>query len=242
MNPALILAYGNVDLTKQCIESLRHQDISVSIFVFDNGSSDNTVDWCAEEEIPCVLSQSNLGFSKGMNKGLSWIFDAMEADYCLCPGSDTIMPPSYYRTLLELNLPVVSGVQNINGHRVTMEDLHGSFPVHPLRPNPDFSCLLWRKDAWKQLGGFDQSMFNYASDCDMHLRAHRLGLKMYHAQIPFFHYGSSTIKHADSREKRELEMQADADRLAFLDKWGFRVGSPEYNAAFDEKFFGVDAQ
>jgi hypothetical protein len=152
------------------------------------------------------------------------------------------MPPSYYRLLLELNLPVVSGVQDIDGHRVTMEDLEKPFPVQPINPNPDFSCLLWRKEAWEKLGGLDESMVNYASDCDLHVRAHRLGIIMSHAQIPFFHYGSSTIKNAPPREKRQIEMQADADRMEFYRKYGFHVWSPEYAAQFDERFFGVDAK
>jgi len=243
MNPVLILTHDNLDLTKQCVESLRKQDIPVSIFIVDNGSSDDTVVYFScVEDIPCMRLQTNTGFSHGINVGLKWVFDAMSADYCLCPGSDTIMPPSYYRLLLELNLPVVSGVQDIDGHRVTMEDLEKPFPVQPINPNPDFSCLLWRKEAWEKLGGLDESMVNYASDCDLHVRAHRLGIIMSHAQIPFFHYGSSTIKNAPPREKRQIEMQADADRMEFYRKYGFHVWSPEYAAQFDEKSFGVDAK
>jgi GT2 family glycosyltransferase len=239
VNPALIVTHNNLDLTKQCVESLRNQDIPVDILVVDNGSTDDTLDWCAEEGLQFISLGENTGFSRGMNVGLGMMFDTGRADYCLCPGSDTILPPFYYRSLLELNLPVVSGVQDIEGHRVTLEDLTKAFPVQPVRPNPDFSCLLWRKEPWLALGGLDEAMVSYASDCDMHLRAHRAGIGMFHApHIPFFHYGSSTIKNAPPKEKRTLEMQADADRLAFAEKWGFEVGSPKYADAFDPKFFG----
>lgn len=242
LNSALILTHNSLSLTQQCVESLRKQDIPVSIFAVDNASSDGTQKWFEDEGIECMLMETNTGFSHGINKGLDWVFNSMCADYCLCPGSDTIMPSSYYRNLLELNLPVVSGIQDINGHRVTMEDLENPFPIHPIRPNPDFSCLLWRKEAWEKLGGLDESMVSYASDCDAHLRAHRMGLGMFHAQIPFFHYGSSTLKNAPPKEARILHMQADADRLAFGNKWGFRIGSPEHTEAFDEKYFGVDVK
>lgn len=237
MNPALVLTYGNLELTKQCVESLRKQDIPTSIFIADNGSKDETVSWSQEQQIPCLTLMVNTGFSHGINVGLKWVFELTGADHCLCPGSDTIMPPSYYRLLLDLNLPVVSGVQDIDGHRVTLEDLDKQFPVQPINPNPDFSCLLWRKEAWEKLGGLDESMVNYASDCDLHVRAHRLGIVMSHAQIPFFHYGSSTIKNAPPREKRQLDMQADADRLTFAQKWGFTVGSPQYAAQFSPEAF-----
>ena len=240
MNPALILTHNSLSLTQKCVESLRNQDIPVSIFAVDNASSDGTQEWFAKEDIPCMLFQTNTGFSHGINKGLDWVFNAMSADYCLVPGSDTVMPNNYYRTLLELNLPVVSGVQDIDGHRVTMEDLEKPFPIEPIRPNPDFSCLLWRKEAWDTLGGFDVSMVNYCSDCDMHLRAHRLGLVMSHAQIPFFHYGSATLKNAPPKERRLLDMQGDCDRIAFKTKWGFREGGEEYKKQFSPDFFGID--
>jgi GT2 family glycosyltransferase len=238
----LILTHNNLDLTKLCVESIRRQDINASIFLTDNGSSDETVQWTQQEQIPCLTLLTNTGFSYGINVGMKWVFEISGADHCLCTGSDTIMPPSYYRTLLELDLPAVSGVQDIDGHGVTMEDLEKPFPIQSINPNPDFSSLLWRKDAWEKLGGLDESMVSYASDCDAHLRAHRMGLGMYHAQIPFFHYGSSTIKNAPPKEKRTLDMQADADRLTFAQKWGFTVGSLEYAASFAPANFGVDAK
>ncbi len=243
MNPALILTHGNLSLTQQCVESLRKQDIPVSIYVVDNASGDETATWAASERGVTLLAAftENTGFSKGTNYGMDRIFGELGAEWCLALGSDTIMPPHYYRTLLELNLPVVSGVQDIDGHRVTMDDLTKTFPVQPVRPNPDFSSLLWQKWPWLALGGLDESMVSYASDCDMHLRAHRMGIGMFHApHIPFFHYGSSTIKNAPIKEKRQLEMQADADRMAFAEKYGFEVGSLQYAAAFDPKFFGID--
>lgn len=241
MNPALILTHNSLSLTQKCVESLRNQDIPVSIFAVDNASSDGTQEWFAKEDIPCMLFQTNIGFSHGINKGLDWVFHAMSADYCLCPGSDTVMPKTYYRTLLELNLPVVSGVQDIDGHRVTMEDLEKPFPIEPIRPNPDFSCLLWRKEAWDTLGGFDASMVNYCSDCDMHLRAHRMGLGMFHAPwLPFYHFGSATLRNASPKERRHLDMQADADRLAFFEKYRFSESSPQYAAQFAPETFGAD--
>lgn len=239
-NPVLILTHNNLNLTQQCVESLCKQDIPVSIFIVDNASTDGTIEWAQQEDIPLMFSKDNTGFSQGINRGLKWVLWAMNADYCLCPGSDTIMPPSYYRLLLDLNLPAVSGVQDINGHRVTMEDLEKTFPIQPLNPNPDFSCLLWRKEAWERLGPLDESMVNYCSDCDAHLRAHRIGLGMFHAQIPFFHYGSSTLKNAPPKEKRGLDMQADADRLTFRDKWGFDAGSTKYAAQFASENFGCE--
>jgi hypothetical protein len=62
------------------------------------------------------------------------------------------------------------------------------------------------------------------------------------AGVPFYHQRSSTLNNANPKEKRAIQMQADADRLRFYEKYGFHTWSPEYAAQFDERFFGVDAK
>jgi GT2 family glycosyltransferase len=233
MNPALVLTHDNLDLTKACVESLRRQDIPVEIYMVDNSSSDGTPQWADGEKIECMRFEKNTGFSHGMNMGLDWIFRALNASWCLCPNSDTVLPPWYYRLLLEANFPVVSGVQHINGHRVTLEDLELEPPIEPVRPHPDFSALLWRREAWEALGGFDESMVNYASDCDMHIRAHRADIAMNHIHVPFYHYGSATIRNAEFFEGRRISEQAVKDGAAFRKKYGCDPGTPEYNKLFE---------
>lgn len=239
MNPALVLTCNNLELTKKCVESLRWQDIETSVFIVDNGSTDGTVEWCRVEEIPCMLMETNTGFSHGMNKGLDWVFRAMGAEWCLCPNNDTILPPYYYRLLLDQDMPVVSGVQHVNGHRVTLEDLKMDPPIEPVRPNPDFSALLFRREAWEALGGFDERLWSYASDCDMHIRAHLKGIVMNHVHVPFFHEGSATIRHGDRQEKARIESHDDVG--VFQSIWGCTPGSPEYDALFAPELFGVKA-
>jgi hypothetical protein len=67
-----------------------------------------------------------------------------------------------------------------------------------------------------------------------------MGLGMFHAQIPFFHFGSATIRNSPPKERRMLDMQADADRLTFAEKYGFTVGSKQYQEQFASELFGVD--
>lgn len=239
MNPVLILTHNNLDLTKRCVESLLRQDIPTSIFIVDNGSKDGTVEWCRVEDIPCMLSATNKGFSNGINRGLSWVFGAMSSDWCFVPNSDTEFAPWHYRLLLERNLPVVSGVQHINGHRVTLEDLKMVPPIEPIRPNPDFSALLFRREAWEALGGFDERMKNYCSDCDLHIRAHLKGIGMFHSHIPYFHVGSATLNNASTAERKTLQEWQRPDWGVFQEKWGCLPGTPEYDALFAPELFGI---
>jgi len=45
MNPVLILTHNCLDLTKRCVESIRAQDIDITLQVIDNGSTDGTEEW-----------------------------------------------------------------------------------------------------------------------------------------------------------------------------------------------------
>lgn len=239
MNPVLILTHNNLELTKRCVDSLRQQDIPTDIFIVDNGSTDGTLDWCADEHIQVVILGSNTGFSHGINVGLGLLFEKTKAQWCFVPNSDTEFAPWHYRLLLERNLPVVSGVQHIDGHRVTLEDLKMVPPIEPIRPNPDFSALLFRREVWESLGGFDERMKNYCSDCDMHVRAHLAGIGMFHAHIPYFHVGSATLANASPEECRIIQEWQRPDWGVFREKWGCLPGTPEYDALFAPELFGV---
>ena len=176
------------------------------------------------------------GFSHGINKGLDWVFRAMNADYCLCPGSDTIMPPSYYRLLLDLNLPVVSGVQDIDGHRVTLEDLDKQFPVQPINPNPDFSCLRWRKEAWRNLVGG-----RIHGELRLRLRSTRPCSPLRNRDEPRADTLLSLwVEYHQERSSEREKATRHASRCRpayFCAEMGFTVGSPQYAAQFSPEAF-----
>lgn len=237
MNPVLVLTHNCLELTKKCVESLRKQDIPTSIFIADNGSNDGTVEWTQQEQIPCLTLMTNTGFSYGINVGLQWVFELTGAEYCLCPNNDTMLASYGYRELLAYSLPFITGRET-----TTLSDIDLPFEQGPLGGGPQFSMFLVRKEMLAKTGGFDESMHSWASDCDMHIRAHRLGVELTSAPVRYYHERSSTINNASPKEQRILQMQADADRLAFFEKWKFRESGPEYAAQFSPDLFGIEAK
>lgn len=235
MNPVLIITHNLLEITKRCVASVREQDIKTTIFIVDNGSTDGTTLWAVQNEIVIESFPGNSGFSVGMNCGLRFIFEELGADYCLCPNNDTVLPRWYYRMLVETGFPIVSGVQGSNGEKHTIEDLSIPPAVDSVRPSPDFCAFLIRRNAWEAIGPFDETMVNYASDCDYHLRGHKLGIEMNHVDIPFYHEGSATIRLGDYFEGLEISARADKDREVFRKKWGFYPGSDDYKKQFDTK-------
>jgi GT2 family glycosyltransferase len=238
MNPILVLTHNNLDMNKRCVISALNQDIPTWVYLVDNDSKDQTYEWAKTvENVVPVQFVPQIGVSGGWNHGLKTLFECEGAEHVLCVNSDTVLPRWFYSSLLSYDGPFISGVSV-----ETMEEIANPEPRKELAPCPDFSAWLMRKECWDKVGKFDESMSLYASDNDFHIRAHRAGVRLMNAGVPFYHQRSSTLNNANPKEKRAIQMQADADRLRFYEKYGFHTWSPEYAAQFDERFFGVDAK
>lgn len=231
MNPVLILARNNLELTKRCIASINAQDIPTSIFVIDNDSADQTEEWLSSDEYKGVWQRFSpqLSVSEGWNFGLNELFYGIiwKAEHVLCPNADTVLPSWFYRELLSYNVPFVTGVSV-----GSMEEIAHQEPRKGLAPYPDFSAWLMRRSVWETVGEFNSEMRLYASDCAWHIDAHRKGIPLWNSGIGFFHERSSTLKNAPPRERREIELQADADRDVFKSIYGYYPGEPGYADLF----------
>ena len=230
MNPVLVLTHNNLTLTKRCVDAIRKQDIPTDLFIFDNGSTDGSPEWIDSLGVPGMLHPENKGVSYGWNLGLEFCFED-GAEQVLAIGNDTVIPPGFYRTLLESNkhfyIPFLTGVAVDN-----MEQALQTPIIEYLTPRPDFSAFVITRDAWDKIGRFDERMVHYCSDCDYHVRGHRLGVPMMKAAIPFYHERSSTLRLASPEDRLEIETQANKDRQMFHSIYGCLPGSKEYEAIF----------
>jgi len=222
----LILAHNNLELTQRAIASVQQQDIPTEIFVVDNGSTDGTTEWLSmlpPSKIKHWTFRPQLGVSAGWNYGLQYLFRLY--DHVLVLNNDVELPPWGYRFLLHNDVSFVTGVA------VDYRPTEPAMPM-PLTPNPDFSCFLIWKDAWMNIGPFNEDMKYYASDCCYHVRGHRLGIPMMKANVPYFHASSSTLKNADPEERAAIQKQADCDRQVFRDIYGCVPGEAAYDDLF----------
>ena len=231
-NPVLVLTHNNLDLTMRCVKSIFDQDITVDLFVYDNGSTDRTHEWlhaAPYTNMHAYINYVNQGVSRGWNSVLGDLFDLKGYDHCLVVGNDTILAPWTYSSLLFTEQLFVTGVD------IGMNPLPERPDILPLSPHPDFSCFLIQRECWEIVGPFNEQMVSYASDCDYHARAHVLGVPLYKASVPYNHERSSTIKNASPQEQKQLHMRANLDREEFKKRWGFLPGTPAYNDFFQRK-------
>lgn len=235
MNPCLILTKNNLDLTKRCIESVLAQDIAVKIHVYDNESTDGTQNWL--ESQPEIIDQSSgvdLGVSAAWNFVLDILFSTngnesqgWHADHVLVLNNDVVLPKTFYRELLEYHLSFVTGVATDN-----MTEMLAHHGPCPLSPHPDFSAFLIRSEAWKAVGPFDERFVLYCQDCAMHIEAHKKGVPLWKANVPYFHVNSQTLKRANPEERTKINEQANKDRETFKSIYGCLPGTKEYEALF----------
>jgi GT2 family glycosyltransferase len=228
-NPVLTLTHNGLEHTKKAIQSVFEQDIPTKMFVFDNGSTDGTIEWLRsagdrDNIIYMDCKPENLGVSRGWNEGLTELFRKFE--HVLVINNDVVLPAWFYGELLAYDVPFVTGVSVDDITRIVDPP-----PEEPLQPAPDFSGFLIRREAWIKVGPFDEAMRLYASDADYHIRACQAGIPLMKANVPFYHERSSTLRNASPEERQQINQQADSDRTVFLNKWGFKVGSPEHHRA-----------
>jgi GT2 family glycosyltransferase len=228
MNLCLMLTHNGLEITKRSVESVFAQDSETHLVTIDNGSTDGTQDWFQKNHKVSVFipEDRNLGVSKSWNTGLELLLMISRHDHCLVINNDTVLPPWFYSELLSYNVPFVTGVSVDN-----MDTIRYRPPRAPLVGHPDFSAFLIRRDAWDKIGPFDEGMKFYAQDCDYHVRACRAGVPLLAANLPFYHERSSTLRLASPAEQAEIQSQANADRAYFQKKWGWPVGSEEYQQA-----------
>jgi GT2 family glycosyltransferase len=236
-NAAVMLTYNNLELTKEAVASVYRQDIPVTLLVIDDVSSDGTREWLQSSEFPGIakLHTTNRGATAGYNEGLRFWFENTSVNHVLTMNNDIILPSWYFRTLLSCGRDLISGYTTDDMNEIVSPKPHGDAVQ-----GGNYGAWLQSRHAWDVVGPFDESMIFYASDCDYGVRAHRKGIVQSEIFLPYYHFGSATLRKADPESCRRMEIQADADRAVFQSKWGCIPGDEGWPKLLTPEFFGVD--
>jgi glycosyltransferase involved in cell wall biosynthesis len=226
-----------LSLTRDAIDTALAQDITggVTVLAIDDASRDNTNAYLRSlyPRVRLISYGRPVGVSRAWNVALSYIFDREHAPHALVVNSDVRLRPDTYRLLVEDGGEFVTAVGTSSG-----VDFPGGEPSGTRRPHPDFSCFLIRRECWRSVGRFDETMRIYCGDGDMHLRMERAGIHAYCIDLPFHHVASGTLKNVDEEEKERILKIAGLDRLAFEKKWNVEMGSDDYYRLFSGKVGG----
>lgn len=183
---AVVVAYESAQSLPGCIEALARQDVPV--IVVDNASRDGTAAAARTAGARVMLNDKNEGYGRANNQGVR---AAADADWCLIINPDAVLDADCVRFLLH-------GAQRHPSAAILVPRLmepdgrtfeHGSsvlsraapdqaeYVVDGDRVTPFVSgtCMLVRRSAFLDVGGFDENIFLFYEDDDLCLRARQAG-------------------------------------------------------------------
>jgi len=197
MRPAIYIpTYEGRERLGRTLRSLEAQSRPVDIVVVDNGSADGTVELLREEfpEVALLELGRNLGFGPALNRAI----EAHPGDPAILLNNDVEAEPRFVESLLDAateGAECVAGVlvqeaapglidsAGVVADRTLMgfDYLHGE-PLEAAAKAPDplgptGGAALYRLDAFRAAGGFDERIFLYYEDLDLALRLRSAGAR-----------------------------------------------------------------
>jgi len=219
----VILTYNGAGYIKKAVESVRSQSYqNIEIVIVDDGSTDETPEIISEfskkdSRIIILTNRTNLGFVKSLNKGVkkaqSKYIARLDDDDIWCDSKKIEKQVEFLEKDKDYVL-VGGGMIKTNEKNREIarylfpekdKDIRKSILVENLFIH---SAVLFRKDAWEKVGGYDEQ-FGFFADMDLWLKLGRMG-KFYNFQEYFTYYldkettGNYNMRNKDIRRKLGL--------------------------------------
>ncbi len=205
--------YNGLRFMDQCFEALKLQMCrDFEVLVVDNGSTDGSVEWLKEHEIPTVFLEKNAGFSGGVNVGIK----RAVTPYVILLNNDTEPEPDYVGEMIRAiekspRIFSVSAKMVQMYHKDLMDDagdlysvLGWAFQRGVGRPEKKYDrpcrvfsacagAAIYRREVFEEIGYFDEMHFAYLEDIDVGYRARIAGYdNVYWPKAVVYHVGSGT--------------------------------------------------
>jgi GT2 family glycosyltransferase len=220
----VIVAYGRYELTASCLAHLRAQTTKHRVILVDNGSTDDTYermisDWPAVQ-LECFAD--NRGFAQAANSGVA----AGTGDVVVLLNNDVDVHSDFLARILaplqdDLQVGSVAALMLQPGERLidsaglAADVALGGFPrlqgldaaqarrERPVLAGPAGTAAAYRRAAWEQVGGLDETIFAYMEDFDLALRLRSAGWSTALAPDAMgVHLGSATHGHRTAWQRR----------------------------------------
>jgi N-acetylglucosaminyl-diphospho-decaprenol L-rhamnosyltransferase len=219
----VIVAYNRYELTESCLRHLQAQTVEHRVIVVDNGSSDDTparvrADW---PDVRLVALDRNYGFAVGSNRGVKEgsgkIVVLLNNDVrCRADFLERLTAPLRDASVGSVaSLMLQPEEETIDSIGLTADVTLAGFPrlhglpaacardPHPVLAGPAGTAAAYRRAAWEQVGGLDETIFTYMEDFDLALRLRSAGWESVAAPDAVgVHLGSATHGHRSAWQRR----------------------------------------
>ena len=205
--------YNGLKFMDPCFKALNLQLCrDFDILVVDNGSTDGSVEWLKEHEIPSIFLEKNTGFSGAVNVGIK----ASKTPYVILLNNDT-EPDCHYIGEMIKAIERSPEIFSVSSKMIQLYDhskmddagdmytlLGWAFQRGVGRPATGYnrSCsvfsacagaAIYRREVFETIGYFDEMHFAYLEDMDVGYRARIHGYENWYApKAKVYHVGSGT--------------------------------------------------
>jgi N-acetylglucosaminyl-diphospho-decaprenol L-rhamnosyltransferase len=220
-----IVAYRHWELTRSCLEHLRRQSIEHRVVVCDNGCDEGTARRLAEgyPEVT-VVRMARMPFAVACNAAVV----AGRGELVVILNNDVDARPDFLERLVapfasRARLGSVGalllrpGEREIDSAGLVADRTLAGFPrLHGLPParahdaepgltGPAGGAAAFRRAAWMQVGGLDETIFAYLEDLDLDLRLRAAGWETALAlDAVAVHIGSASFGRRSSEQRRKI--------------------------------------
>ena len=234
----VILNWNGVKLFNTFLPSViqNSQEENVEIFVADNGSTDNSIEFLAENfpTVKIIDLKENFGFAEGYNQALKQI----NADYYVLLNSDVKVIPNWIEPcikrfqedekiaavqpkILSFNQPHLFEYAGAAGGYIDkfgypfcrgrllnqLEQDNGQYNKASTIFWATGACMFIKAGAFKKAGGLDGDFWAHMEEIDLCWRLKNLGFHiLYEPQSVVYHLGGGTLSY-DSPQKVYLNFR-----------------------------------
>jgi len=236
--------FNKAELTRACVRSIvaNTEAGTYELILVDNASTDGTQALCAElpPEIVVLRNDTNRGFAKAVNQGAA----AATGEHIVFLNNDTEVHPNWLEPLIaQLDDPKVGAVGSKLLYPdgtiqhcgvVLVEDItdpNRFMATHWLSGSPGdaevtnqarsfqvvtAACVLIRREALEDVGGFDERYWNGYEDIDLCLQLGERGWKVMYEP-------ASVVTHIESASGPERFRLTDQNVARLMSRWGGKV-------------------
>ena len=231
----LIPTWNNLAFLQCCVRSIRQnssQDHEILVYV--NEGSDGTAEWCTQEQIKFIHSESNVGVCTALNS----LFEIATEDVICYVNDDMYLCPNWDEPLIREIEAIGHEKFYLSSTMIEPEDTgnkcvlapfpYGKTPSEfketeliaalPNMKKADWSGSTWppnlmHRSMWKAIGGYGEEFSpGLYSDPDVSMKLWQQGVRIFKG------LGESRAYHFMSKSTGRVKM--NDGKKTFLKKWG----------------------
>ncbi len=232
--------------------------VPFEVIIVDNGSTDETPQYLQNEQkqksnLKVISNAENIGFARACNQGAQ----TATGDYVLFLNNDTEVQPGWLTAMLDVfrlhpdtavvgnKLLFPDGTIQHAGVVIVRDEVL-NLPLSPWhigyrkQDEPAYNqlhsllsvtaaCMLVRKTAFEEVGGFDEKYWNGYEDVDFCFKIKQAGYEIYYQP-------ESVVIHYESQSGAERHSQEDENLQLLQNRWQGKI-IPDYVRERSGKIF-----